>query len=171
MSIKSSGPLALLEIQNEMGGSAPISLDEYYNCDTGVPGSGQISVGNFYGRSRQLSSSYTARVAYSIPQGAGGVGEGFFRTCADWTNNTDRKGYVRFWGTVQGGPTKITGYQLVVNGSGISYYPATFGGPAFWSWDASVWVDRGHYAYLSVYAWGGFGGDRVWSGSWYIGYD
>lgn len=176
MAIKASGTISLSDIQAEFGGSNPIALNEYYSADTGVPSSGTISVNQFYGRSKQLTASYTQQVAYSIPSGAGGIGEGYFRTAASWTNYTDRKGYVRFWGTVgvggaRGYGTKITGYQLVVGGVGISYYPATFGGPAFWSWDSSVAVDRGTYAYLSVYAWGGFGGDRVKSGTWYVGYN
>jgi hypothetical protein len=90
MAIKTSGTLDLTEIQTEFGGSKPISLSEYYNVDTGVPASSTISVSNFYGRSKQWTASYTAIVSYSIPSGAGGVGEGFDRTAASWYNNINK---------------------------------------------------------------------------------
>ena len=60
MTLPSSGPLSLSDIQGEFGGSNPISLNEYYaggaNVPAGtsgtygaVPSSGTISVRNFYG--------------------------------------------------------------------------------------------------------------------------
>jgi hypothetical protein len=62
MTLPSSGPLSLSDIQGEFGGSNPIGLNEYYAGGglvpagtTGtygaVPTSGQISVQNFYGTS------------------------------------------------------------------------------------------------------------------------
>lgn len=54
MTIKASGSLALSEIQAEFGGSNPIGLAEYYRNllvspnNTGIPTSGQISIGQFY---------------------------------------------------------------------------------------------------------------------------
>jgi hypothetical protein len=50
MAIPSSGPISLQTIQDEFGGSHPISLSEYYGSDT-VPTSGAISISNFYGTS------------------------------------------------------------------------------------------------------------------------
>lgn len=59
MTIKSSGPLAITDIVTEFGGSAPYSLSNYYvggphvpvgiTNPHGVPTSGAISYGNFYG--------------------------------------------------------------------------------------------------------------------------
>lgn len=62
MTLPSSGPLSLSDIQGEFGGSNPIGMNEYYaggglvpSGTTGtygaVPTSGQISVQNFYGTS------------------------------------------------------------------------------------------------------------------------
>lgn len=62
MTLPSSGPLSLADIQTEFGGSNPISLSEYYAGGglvpagtTGtygaVPSSGTISIQNFYGTS------------------------------------------------------------------------------------------------------------------------
>lgn len=46
-----SPPLSMLQIQGEYGGSAPISLSEYYSASAGIPASGTISIRNFYGTS------------------------------------------------------------------------------------------------------------------------
>lgn len=51
MAIQESGPISLLDIQDEFGGSAPISLSEYYGAASGIPSSGQIRIGDFYGAS------------------------------------------------------------------------------------------------------------------------
>lgn len=67
MTLQSSGAISLLDLQNEYGGSSPISLSEYYRggsfvqsgfylkgsfvaLNTGVPTSGTISLSNFYGQ-------------------------------------------------------------------------------------------------------------------------
>lgn len=60
MTLPTSGPLSLSDIQTEFGGSNPISLNEYYAGGTyvpsgttgtygAVPTSGAISIQNFYG--------------------------------------------------------------------------------------------------------------------------
>jgi len=67
MTLPSSGPLTLANIQTEFGGSNPISLSEYYAGGayvpagtTGtygaVPSSGAISIQNFYGTSNTVIS-------------------------------------------------------------------------------------------------------------------
>ena len=50
MTLPLSGALSLLNIQTEFGGSAPISLSEYYGKATGIPASGTISISHFYGK-------------------------------------------------------------------------------------------------------------------------
>lgn len=80
-------------IQNELGGTIPISLSEYYNVSgkfgfgiTGIPTSGQLSVNNFRGKSKpsQVSSSVWPPTAIetsysgtytSIPWGLGSTSE------------------------------------------------------------------------------------------------
>lgn len=49
MALQTSGAISLANIASEFGGSAPHSLSEYYGAASGIPASGQISIGNFYG--------------------------------------------------------------------------------------------------------------------------
>lgn len=51
MALQTSGPISLLDIQNEFGGSNPIGINEYYGVASGIPTSGTISIGQFYGKS------------------------------------------------------------------------------------------------------------------------
>lgn len=45
-----TGTASLLDIQNEFGGSNPISLNEYYGVASGVPASGAISINDLRGK-------------------------------------------------------------------------------------------------------------------------
>lgn len=49
MPLQTSGAISFSEIQDELGGSNPISMTEYYGED-GLPTSGSISAANFYGK-------------------------------------------------------------------------------------------------------------------------
>lgn len=49
MTLPLSGPLSLSDIAAEFGGTPPDSLFEYYGVAAGIPGSGEISIGDFYG--------------------------------------------------------------------------------------------------------------------------
>jgi hypothetical protein len=71
MTLPTSGPLSLSNIQTEFGGSNPISLSEYYaggglvppgtsGTNGPVPSSGTISISNFYGTSNIPPLSVTA---------------------------------------------------------------------------------------------------------------
>lgn len=73
MALPSSGTLSLSQIQTEFGGSNPISMSEYYRGgpyvttnNTGVPTSGAIRIGNFYGAVKQFA--FTNTTNYSSPQ-------------------------------------------------------------------------------------------------------
>jgi hypothetical protein len=59
MPLQSSGTISLLDIQNELGGSNPISLSEYYGSATGVPASGTLSLSTFYGKIKPLTINVT----------------------------------------------------------------------------------------------------------------
>ena len=77
MAIIGSGALTLTAIQNEFGGSHPISLSEYYrnggavpSNNTGVPTSGAIDIGDFYNAVNEIgvtvssgASSYNVQTA------------------------------------------------------------------------------------------------------------
>jgi hypothetical protein len=74
MALQGSGTISLADIQVEFGGSNPIGLNEYYSAAAGIPTSGTISIGNFYG-----ASNYIAPTAIPIgniyPAGGDGYGE------------------------------------------------------------------------------------------------
>ena len=62
MALQSSGAISLSDIQDEFGGSNPISLSEYYrngsyvtSNNTGVPTSGTIQLDDFYGAVKQFA--------------------------------------------------------------------------------------------------------------------
>lgn len=68
MPIASSGPLTLQDIANEFGGSTPHSLAEYYRGGAnvpahvntvGIPASGAISIGDFYGKAKRVVIAIT----------------------------------------------------------------------------------------------------------------
>ena len=59
MPLQSSGTISLLDIQNELGGSNPISLNEYYGSATGVPASGTLSLSTFYGKIKPVNFNVT----------------------------------------------------------------------------------------------------------------
>lgn len=50
MPLQSSGIISLSDVAGEFGGSTPHSLSEYYGAASGVPGSGTISLSDFYGK-------------------------------------------------------------------------------------------------------------------------
>lgn len=60
MALQSSGAISLLDIAGEFGGSAPHSLSEYYGAASGIPSSGTISIGNFYGASNTFSHTISS---------------------------------------------------------------------------------------------------------------
>ena len=51
MTLQNSGSISIGEIAEEMGGTTPHSLSEYYGFGSGVPSSGAISISEFYGAS------------------------------------------------------------------------------------------------------------------------
>jgi len=66
MPLQSSGAISLSEIQDEFGGSNPISMNEYYrggsnvpSTVTAVPASGTIDMADFYGTSNVQNISTT----------------------------------------------------------------------------------------------------------------
>ena len=79
MALPSSGPLTFQAIQNEFGGSHPISLSEYYrngglvpSNNTNVAESGAINVGSFYDAVNEIgvavssgASTYNVQTAFS----------------------------------------------------------------------------------------------------------
>lgn len=59
MALQSTGAISLGDVEGEFGGSAPTSISEYYDADTGVPASGEISLSDFYGTSARATVTLT----------------------------------------------------------------------------------------------------------------
>jgi hypothetical protein len=88
MVLQSTGVISLANIQTEFGGANPIGLDEYYlngayttgSGATGIPTSGGISLGSFYGKSKVVASSWPPTAVQSsygnfgLPWGLGNTG-------------------------------------------------------------------------------------------------
>ena len=68
MALQASGAISLADIQGEFGGSNPIGLDEYYSAAAGIPASGVISIGDFYGAS--ASSPFSVFNAVNVESGS-----------------------------------------------------------------------------------------------------
>jgi hypothetical protein len=91
MPLQSTGAISLANIQTEFGGSDPISINEYYlngiyttgTGATGIPTSGTISLNNFYGKSKVVTSVVPTAVAtsftgtYTTGPGGGQYGSGY----------------------------------------------------------------------------------------------
>ena len=101
MALQSSGQISLLNVATEFGGSAPHSLSEYYGAAAGIPSSGTISLGDFYGKSSAVSITY-----YVVGAGGGGGGAG----------------------NVSASGTGSSGTSTSISGSGISTITAAGGG-------------------------------------------
>lgn len=73
MALPSSGTLTMQNIATEFGGSVPHSLSEYYrngglvtSNNTGVPTSGQISIGDFYGALNEIIVTATSAASLNL---------------------------------------------------------------------------------------------------------
>lgn len=69
MPTQTSGPISFSDVQDNLGGSNPISLSEYYSADAGLPASGAISMSDMYARPRPTIPVVSA-VAFSPTSGA-----------------------------------------------------------------------------------------------------
>ena len=176
MTIKSSGSLALTEIQAEFGGSSPISLSEYYrngayvtSNNTGVPTSGQISFNQFYSTVKQFIFTISSHVqqadlrTLALAAGWNGtapivatINSGIYL----WSDNTGVGGL-----TVSNIPTGsiINNYGYIIGrgGNGGSYSAGQAGGPALVNSVSGITVNNLSGAYI---AGGGGGGGGSTSG-------
>lgn len=66
MVLQTSGAISLADIQAEFGGSNPISLNEYYSSSSGIPASGSIDLGDFYGASSEFAYTLTSTTQSAI---------------------------------------------------------------------------------------------------------
>jgi hypothetical protein len=101
MTLQTSGPIKFTDIQNEFGGTTPISLSEYYALASGIPSSGTISLNSFYGKRFIVYETITtnrswtpkvnlARFIHIYVVGAGGSGgHGWAASNVGTYGNTD----------------------------------------------------------------------------------
>jgi hypothetical protein len=64
----SPDPISLNDVQTEFGGAVPVSIDEYYKADLGVPTSGAISLNDLRGKTRHATKTEIATF-FSSPGG------------------------------------------------------------------------------------------------------
>jgi hypothetical protein len=69
MTLQTSGPISLQDIEDEFGGTGSISISEYYGVDDGVPSSGAISFSDFYGTSSYYMPTATILSSFASPGG------------------------------------------------------------------------------------------------------
>ncbi len=110
MALQSSGQISLQDIQDEFGGSHPISLSEYYGSDT-VPSSGAISLNDFYGTSSVIPVDITYNGQYSDESN---------RSSYTWSSAPI--------GTATSDRKVIVGVASTGNNSGVSVSGCTIGG-------------------------------------------
>jgi len=170
MTLQASGPISFTDIQTEFGGSNPIRLNGFYGRDVNIPSSGQVSVNQFYGMGKKLTAGTgTTYLNNNIPQGAGGVGESFYRLAYTWFS--DRSGTCSFYTYLTINATKEIWYQIIIDGTTVVDFTEgqqqSAALPLAQSWtDAGPFsINHGSNVSLSVYLWGGYGGDTIQSGS------
>lgn len=103
MTLQSSGPISLSDVQTEFGGSNPIGINEYYGVAAGVPASGTISLNDFYGKSSIPPITWTNSphtLGYSYTEG--------YVSSSSFTGNT----------VTPGAPTRFYIILNVSNGDG-----------------------------------------------------
>ena len=120
MALPSSGPISMLDIQGEFGGSNPISLSEYYGAASSVPSSGTISISDFYG----TSGAVTARGGTVTT--SGGYKYHTFTTSGIFT--VTGGGAIEFLVQGGGGNDSAGGRWAVAQDVAVGDFPASVGG-------------------------------------------
>lgn len=59
MALQTTGQISLKNIADEFGDTAPHSMSEFYGAASGIPSSGAITIGNFYGASAGFTFNKT----------------------------------------------------------------------------------------------------------------
>ena len=129
-----SGTASLLDIQNEFGGSAPISLSEYYGSASGVPTSGAISINTFRGKS---AFNYSWTGSYG---GNGATGQGSYSFGLSFGTAADNRVVVAVGNSSYG----QDGVGSVYIGGKLAKLHAQAGGTYSRSFIASAWLPSGY---------------------------
>ena len=158
MPLQSSGAISLDDIEEEFGGSAPTSLSEYYAAATGIPSSGEISIEDFYGKSKPVN--LTSGVNVQSASASDYISAGGTLTIPSgtyiWSNSTSTPALTIDLDNV----TIINnGYIIGKGGNGGHESAGTAGGPAIRVTGSNVTITNNSGAYI---AGGGGGGGGGW---------
>ena len=105
-----TGTASFQDIEDEFGGSHPISLSEYYGAAAGVPASGTISVNNFRGTSSVFAFNLAAGNSISLSSAA---------TAAGWSGSSSLLVTLPSGVTI-GGSSNDFGLDIDVGGSNVT---------------------------------------------------
>lgn len=104
MTLQTTGPISLLNVQGEFGGSGSIAISEYYSAASGVPSTGIISFNDFYGASDVILSIVT------VTEGKIEVYGDKFLPAAYYGYHNDKNGRIAFGSR---SPTTINGFTII----------------------------------------------------------
>jgi hypothetical protein len=111
MTLQSSGPIALTNIQNEFTGNNPISISEYYRINglttknnTGVPASGEIKLSQFYNTIREITYVVSSNLENAVTSSL---------FSSYWTTNVPKRLIINS-GVILGS-TSSTNYALTIS--------------------------------------------------------
>jgi hypothetical protein len=125
MTLPSSGRISSSQIQNEFGGSNPISISQYYGLDSGVPSSGPIKFSDFYGKiinaTRDIGSTQNFNAANDFVYYATVVG-GKKTASNVYYNNQPVKYYISVNGVVGATDTGSYAFDMGAFPSGTQIY-------------------------------------------------
>lgn len=134
MTLQTSGAISLNDIQNEFGGSSPISLSEYYADASDpfigtIPTSGAISLSNFYAGNRRTARM--GRPGSAVSNQTNNGGSLYTNTRIGWSLANGSEFYYYEAGSQTnafGSITRYTGLSTVAQLGGIwvvnYYYPS-----------------------------------------------
>lgn len=177
--LPSSGAISLSDIAGTMGGSTPYALSNYYSGGANVPAntppgtiptSGTISLGNFYsaGKYRDYGTSGDVQLAFTIPNGEGGTGEGFYRVVGTWTATYGGTVYAQYYTYPTSEKVWDLQFRKVSGGTPTILAQSTGSGGSFQNpsvtFNGSVDVLPGDVLQGYCYLWGNFGSDHILGG-------
>ena len=178
MALQQSGTISLSDIQNEFGGSNPISLSEYYRSalvpnfppTINIPVSGTISFDDFYGAEATQTSTAITVDSFYLGDNKFYTGYVDYNTTALTTLGSISNPYFGVSGIYNGAPIKsiyqgvpdgVISFSLSTTPLGNSGWTAiTIGGTS---------INRTAFAYFSTSASGAAFGATAWQTS--AGYD
>lgn len=124
MVLQTSGPISILDIQNEFGGTAPIEINEYYRGGafvpsslTTIPVSGEISFANFLGLAAYVYFKNLTTFGLAV----GGLINGGGGSPVNTVHSVTWSSYATAVVTTAVLPVSISGHVYVTNETNANY--------------------------------------------------